>query len=104
MFGLGMQELILILVVALVIIGPKKLPDIARALGRAMREFRRATDDLKQNFDMDTIELTQRPVKKAVQPTPAVTKPKENTSAQSSTESASEETADDQKKDTDTVS
>jgi TatA/E family protein of Tat protein translocase len=57
MFGLGMQELILILVVALIFIGPKKLPDIARALGKAMREFRRATDDIKQNFDMDPTEF-----------------------------------------------
>jgi TatA/E family protein of Tat protein translocase len=53
MFGLGMQELLLILAVALLVLGPKKLPEIARALGKATREFRRATDDLKRDFEMD---------------------------------------------------
>ena len=62
MFGLGMQELIVILGVALLVIGPKKLPDIARAIGRAMREFRNATDDIKQNFNMDSsIDLDPQP-------------------------------------------
>ena len=53
MLGIGMQEIIIILVVALIIIGPKKLPDLARALGRAMGEFRRAADDLKDNLDIN---------------------------------------------------
>lgn len=55
MFGLGMQELIIILIVALIVIGPKKLPDLARGLGRALREFRRATDDIKDQIDFDPI-------------------------------------------------
>lgn len=53
MFGIGLPELILILVVALVIIGPKKLPDVAKALGRAAGEFRRATSDFKDAIDLD---------------------------------------------------
>jgi Tat protein translocase TatB subunit len=53
MLGIGMQEIVIILIVALIIIGPKKLPDLARALGRAMGEFRRAADDLKDNLDVD---------------------------------------------------
>jgi len=69
MFGLGMQELILILVVALLIIGPKKLPDIARAIGRAMREFRNATDDIKQNLHLDSsIDLEPRTDLRPVEP------------------------------------
>jgi TatA/E family protein of Tat protein translocase len=53
MLGIGMQEIIIILVVALIIIGPKKLPDLARALGRAIGEFRKAADDLKDNLDIN---------------------------------------------------
>ena len=53
MFGIGLPELILILVVALIIIGPKKLPDVAKALGRAAGEFRRATSDFKDAIDLD---------------------------------------------------
>ena len=43
MFNIGMPELILILVIALIVFGPGKLPDIGSALGKAVREFRRAT-------------------------------------------------------------
>jgi TatA/E family protein of Tat protein translocase len=53
MFGVGMQEVIVILVVALIVIGPKKLPDLARALGRAIGEFKRAADDLKEDLDIN---------------------------------------------------
>jgi len=55
MLGVGMQEIILILVVALIVIGPKKLPDLARALGRAMGEFRKAAEDLKENLDLNGV-------------------------------------------------
>ena len=54
MFGIGMPELLLILAVALIVIGPKKLPDLARSLGKAMGEFKRATNDLKQSIEQDT--------------------------------------------------
>ncbi|MDY0212158.1 MAG: twin-arginine translocase TatA/TatE family subunit [Desulfuromonadaceae bacterium] len=53
MFGIGMPELLLIMALALIFIGPKKMPDIARALGRGMREFRNAADDLKRTIDID---------------------------------------------------
>lgn len=45
MFGLGMPELILILVIALVIFGPSKLPEMGASLGKAIKEFRSATKD-----------------------------------------------------------
>jgi Tat protein translocase TatB subunit len=50
MFGIGMPELLLILALALVVLGPKKIPDLARALGRGLAEFRRATDELKSTI------------------------------------------------------
>ena len=53
MFGIGMPEMLMILVVALIVIGPKKLPDLAKSLGRAMGEFRKATSELKESIDID---------------------------------------------------
>lgn len=53
MFGLGFQEILLILFIALIVVGPGKLPDLARALGRGLAEFRKATNELKSTFDQD---------------------------------------------------
>lgn len=54
MFGIGMPEMLLLLAVALIVIGPKKLPDLARSLGRALGEFKRATSDLKDSIETQT--------------------------------------------------
>ena len=54
MFGMGMPEILLILAIALIVIGPKKLPDLAKALGRALGEFKRATNELKASIDIDS--------------------------------------------------
>lgn len=51
MFGLGFGEILIILVLALLLLGPSKLPDAAKQLGKGLREFRKATDDLKQQFE-----------------------------------------------------
>jgi Tat protein translocase TatB subunit len=54
MFGIGFPELLLIMALALIVLGPKRLPDIARALGRGLAEFKKATNELKQTFDEET--------------------------------------------------
>lgn len=51
--SLGVPELLFILVIALLIFGPRKLPEIGRTLGRALGEFRRATSDLKRTLDAE---------------------------------------------------
>jgi Tat protein translocase TatB subunit len=54
MFGLGMPEILLILAIALIVIGPTKLPELAKTLGRAMGECKRAAQDFKRSIDMET--------------------------------------------------
>jgi Tat protein translocase TatB subunit len=62
MFGIGMQEILIILVIALVVIGPKKLPEMAKALGKGYGEFRRAFEDMRSsiNVDMKTDDESER--------------------------------------------
>jgi TatA/E family protein of Tat protein translocase len=50
MFGIGMTELLVIFAIALVVLGPKKLPEIARSLGRGLAEFRRASSEMRREF------------------------------------------------------
>lgn len=59
MFGIGTTELIVILVVALIVVGPKKLPQIARTLGKAMGEFKRVSTDLHRTINTE-VELQER--------------------------------------------
>ena len=54
MFGIGFPELLLVMAIALIVLGPKRLPDIARALGRGLSEFKKATDEMKQTFNEET--------------------------------------------------
>jgi Tat protein translocase TatB subunit len=53
LFNIGFQELLVVLVVALVIVGPGKLPDLARAIGRGLGEFRRATNEIRETVEQD---------------------------------------------------
>jgi len=54
MFGIGMPELLLLLAIALIVVGPKKLPELARALGRGIAEFKKATNELKESLETNT--------------------------------------------------
>ena len=63
MFGLGLWEFMLILVVALLVLGPERLPKIARQLGKGMREFRRVASEFQSSFnaaDYDDLERQRR--------------------------------------------
>lgn len=51
MFGIGPSELLVILVIALLVLGPKRLPELAHSLGKGLAEFRKATSDLSTEFD-----------------------------------------------------
>ncbi|MEE4252955.1 MAG: Sec-independent protein translocase protein TatB [Desulfuromusa sp.] len=53
MFGIGMTEMVLIAALALIVLGPKKLPDLARSLGKGFAEFKRATNELKSTIDLE---------------------------------------------------
>jgi len=57
MFGVGTSELVIILIIALLILGPKEIPKVARTIGKGMRELQRAKDELKKNieFEEDTV-------------------------------------------------
>lgn len=60
MFGIGSTELIVILIVALIIIGPAKLPEMAKSLGKALGEFRRVSTDVKRTIEMEAEQEEQR--------------------------------------------
>jgi TatA/E family protein of Tat protein translocase len=60
MGGLGMPEIMIILVIALIVFGPRKLPELGKSLGRAMGQFRRASEDFKRTWEQEVeIEKTR---------------------------------------------
>jgi sec-independent protein translocase protein TatA len=68
MFGsIGMPELIIILVIALIIFGPRKLPELGKSLGRSLNEFKRASADLQNTLEQE-IKLEEQKDKQSSQP------------------------------------
>lgn len=51
MFGLGWQELLLIFFIALLVFGPKKLPEVGRSIGRAIAEFKKSSEEFKEQLE-----------------------------------------------------
>lgn len=58
-FGIGLPEMVLILVVALLVFGPKKLPEIGRSLGKALRGFQEASRDFETEFKRETEQIEE---------------------------------------------
>jgi Tat protein translocase TatB subunit len=63
MFNIGMPELMMILVVALIVMGPKRLPDVARQLGKAVQQFKKATMDLQSALEQEPPEDIKQEVR-----------------------------------------
>jgi len=74
MFNIGPAELIVILLVALLVVGPKRLPEVGKSVGKALREIRRQTDEVRSTFDMnlDADDDEQEPVRDVTGDTPAL--------------------------------
>ncbi len=59
MFNIGIPELLIVVAIALIVFGPNKLPELAKAFGRAMREFKKATEEVKESFEAETKDLEE---------------------------------------------
>ncbi len=59
MFGVGTSELVIILIIAILILGPKEIPKVARTIGKGMRELQRAKDELKKNIEFEEETISQ---------------------------------------------
>ena len=68
MGNLGMPELILIMVLALLLFGPKKLPEIGKSVGKALGEFKRASNDLKRTIEDEMEKVNRDEPAKPIQP------------------------------------
>lgn len=69
--GLSMTEIIIILGLALLLLGPDQLPSLAKSLGKGLRELRKATDDIKGQFDTELARIDLDQQQKAIAPVPA---------------------------------
>ena len=62
MFGLGFSEVLVILAVVLLVVGPEKLPELARTLGRTMWQLRRAADEFREEVQLSRLDLPRNPI------------------------------------------
>jgi Tat protein translocase TatB subunit len=85
MLNIGPLELMLILLIALVVVGPRKLPDLGRTIGNGLREFRKAQDEMRKNLKLEDLQdvrreisETQRGVRQALRFDEVVAPPSDN--------------------------
>lgn len=77
MFGIGFQEMLIILVVVLIFFGPKRLPDLAKSLGRGIAEFKKASDEVRKGIEdaVKEAETEESPADSAAGKDPSTTGP-----------------------------
>ncbi len=90
MFGIGPMELMAILVVALLVFGPKRIPELARTVGRGLAEFRRASSDLRQSLALDEL---QRDLRQDLSPNKTIHRPEDRPAQAGDDVEASDESA-----------
>jgi len=76
MFNIGMSELILILVIALIVFGPGKLPEVSKALGKSLQEFRKASSEVTEDVKKQPVDV-EKVVEQKEKPSETISKDKQ---------------------------
>jgi Tat protein translocase TatB subunit len=71
MFGIGPEELVLLLIIALIVLGPERMPKVARDIGRVVGDLRRTSDELREEF-LNADKLLDKAAEAAAPPAPAI--------------------------------
>lgn len=83
-FGIGIPEMVVILVIALLVFGPKKLPEIGSSLGKAIKGFQNAARDFESEFQREAKQIEEKPANKSEPEQVITVNSKEDTNASSS--------------------
>ena len=75
MFNIGPQELLIVLVLALIVVGPQRLPELSKQIGKGLREFRKVQDDVKGMVKFDLDDTSEPPARRTTSPAATATPP-----------------------------